>query len=76
VNQYNTVKSQLNAEQAGFHHNRSTCYQVVALMIYIKNNFQAKLKTGAVFLDLTAAYDTGLLAKLFDCILAWVVQTV
>jgi len=42
--------------------------QVTALTTYIENGFQRNLKTDAVFLDLTAAYDmiwhTGLLAKL------------
>ena len=37
---------------------RSTCDQVAALTTFIKNGFQQNLKTGAVFLDLTAAYDT------------------
>ena len=30
----------------------------VALTTFIENGFQQNLKTGAVFLDLTAAYDT------------------
>ena len=37
--------------------NRSTCKQVAALTTHIENVFQQQLKTGAVFLDLTAAYD-------------------
>ena len=37
---------------------RSTCDQVAALTTFIENGFQQNLKTGAVFLDLTAAYDT------------------
>ena len=55
-------------EQAGFRRNRSTCEQVAALTTHIKNGFQQQLKTGAVFLDLTAAcgtvWHTGLLYKL------------
>ena len=42
--------------------------------------FQKNLKTGTVFLDLTAAYDTiwhiGLLAKLTKCLPFWCVRTV
>jgi len=45
-------------EQAGFWRNRSTCKQVAALTTHIANGFQQQFKTGAVFLDLTAAYDT------------------
>ena len=41
------------------------------LTTHIENGFQSNLKTGAVFLDLTAAYDTvwhtGLLYKLTKC---------
>ena len=54
--------------QAGFQKDRSTCDQVAALTTFIENRFQQNLKTGAVFLALTAAYDivwhTGLLYKL------------
>ena len=60
--------SLLSLEQAGFRRNRSTCQQFAALTTHIENGFQEQLKTGAVFLDLTAAYDTvwhtGLLYKL------------
>ena len=48
----------LSPDQAGFRSGRSTCDQVAALSTYIENGFQNKMKTGAVFLDLTAAYDT------------------
>jgi len=41
---------------------------LLALSTFIENGFQQKLKTGAVFVDLTAAFDTvwqaGLLVKL------------
>src|SRR5206468_4908971 len=53
-----TVEALLSPDQVGFRHGRSTCDQVAALTTYIENGFQKKLKTGAVFLDLTAAYDT------------------
>ena len=48
----------LRPEQAGLRRNRSTCEQVAALTTHIENGFQQQLKTCAVFLDLTAAYDT------------------
>ena len=68
-------------EQAGFRSGRSTCDQVLALSTFIENgfHFQLKQKTGAVFLDLTAAYDTvwhlGLLLKLSKILPTWVVDT-
>jgi len=55
-------------EQAGFRSGRNLCEVVLALTTYVKNCFQNKIKSGAVFLDLSAAYDTvwkrGLLLKL------------
>ena len=75
-----TVESVLSPDQAGFRKNRSTCDQVSALTTFIENGFQQNLKTGAVFLDLTAAYDTvwhtGLLAKLTKNMPFWFVQLV
>jgi hypothetical protein len=44
--------------QAGFRENRSCTEQVIALTPHIEAGFQRKLKTGVVFIDLTAAYDT------------------
>jgi Reverse transcriptase (RNA-dependent DNA polymerase)/Endonuclease-reverse transcriptase len=44
--------------QAGFRKNRSCTEQVLALTTHIEAGFERKLKTGAVFIDLTAAYDT------------------
>ena len=41
-----------------FRRGRSTVDQVVLLMQNIEDCFQAKKKAGAVFVDLTAAYDT------------------
>ena len=70
-----TVESILNPDQAGFRKHRSTCDQVSALTTYIENGFQQNLKTGAVFLDLTASYDTvwhtGLFAKLSSVRSSW-----
>ena len=55
-------------EQAGFRRGKSTVDQVVLLTQDIEDSFEAKKKTGAVFIDLTAAYDTvwhrGLTCKL------------
>ena len=55
-------------EQAGFRSRKSTVDQVVLLTQNIEDSFEAKNKAGAVFIDLTAAYDTvwhhGLTCKL------------
>ena len=48
----------LPKEQAGFRHGKSTVDQVVLLTHNIEDSFDAKKKAGAVFFDLTAAYDT------------------
>jgi len=62
------VEELLSPDQAGFQKTGSTCDQVTALTIYIENGFQQQLKTGAVFLNMTAACDTvwhtGLLYRL------------
>ena len=52
-----TVEGILSPDQAGFRKGRSTCDQVATLTTFIENEFQQNIKTGAVFLDLTAAYD-------------------
>jgi Reverse transcriptase (RNA-dependent DNA polymerase) len=44
--------------QAGFRKHRSCTKQVLDLTSHIEAGFQRKLKTGAVFIDLTAAYHT------------------
>jgi hypothetical protein len=47
--------------QAGFRKHRSCTEQVMALTTHIEAGFQHQLKTGAcsaVFVDLTAVYDT------------------
>ena len=55
-------------EQAGFRSGKSTVDQVVLLTQNIEDSFEAKKKAGAVFVNLTAAYDTvwyhGLTCKL------------
>lgn len=52
-----TIYNLLPHEQAGFRKNCSTADQVLALL-FIVNGFQERLKTGVIFLDLTATYDT------------------
>ena len=73
-----TVDAALSPDQAGFRQGRSTCDQVTALATFIENGFQEGLKTEAVFLDLTAAYDTvwhtGLLVKISKVLLRWAVD--
>lgn len=58
------------AEQAGFRPQRSCADQVLSLTTHIEAGFERQLKTTAVFVDLTAAYDTvwreGLLYKLLS----------
>ena len=62
----------LTKEQAGFRRGKSTVDQVVLLTQNIEDSFEAKKKTGAVFVDLTAAYDSvwhrGLIFKLLRLI--------
>ena len=56
-----TVEDLLSVNRAGFRRGRSTCDQVTALTAFIENGFEKTMKTGAVFLVLTAAisaYDT------------------
>jgi hypothetical protein len=58
----------LPVEQAGFRKGRSCEEQVLGLNMHIEHGFEKNMKTAAVFLDLSAAYDTvwrnGLLLKL------------
>ena len=58
----------LPREQAGFRQGRSTVYQTVLFTQNIEDSFESKKKAGAVFVDLTVAYDTvwhhGLTCKL------------
>ena len=62
----------LPKELAGFRREQSTADQVVRLTQNIEEAYNNKHVCGAVFLDLTAAYDTvwhkGLLLKLSKCI--------
>ena len=52
------VDPQLQREQAGFRPGRSTVEQVVKLTEDIETAFENRKKCGAVFVDLSAAYDT------------------
>ena len=52
------IDSLLPHEQAGFWHGRSTVDQVTLLTQDIEDSLSAKKKAGAVFVDLTAPYDT------------------
>ena len=63
----------LPKEQAGFRRGKSTVDQAVLLTQNIEDSFEAKKKAGAVFVDLTAAYDIvwhcGLTCKLLRLLL-------
>jgi len=50
-----TVEGILSPDHAGFRKDRSTCNHIAALTSYIESGFQQNLKTGVVFLDLSAA---------------------
>ena len=62
------IEPLLPKKQAGFRRGKSTVNQVVLLAQNFEDSFEAKKKAGAVFVDLTAAYDTvwnrGLTCKL------------
>ena len=49
----------LSRKQAGFWHENLTVNQVIFLTQEIEDGFLAKMKAGAVFVNLTAAYDTA-----------------
>ena len=53
-----TIEEQLTPDQAGFRPGRSCCDQLLNLIQHIEDGFENKQITGAVFVDLTAAYDT------------------
>ena len=60
----------LHKEQDGFRREKSTVDHVVLLTQNIEDSFEAKKKAGAVFVNVTAAYDTvwhrGLTCKLLS----------
>ena len=53
-----TVEHHLTPDQSGFREGRSCDGQVLNLAQFIEDGFEAGQVTGAVFIDLTAAYDT------------------
>jgi hypothetical protein len=65
---YPLLERTISMEQAGLRSRRNCCEQVLALTTYVENGFQNKMKSKAVFLDLSTAYDTiwkrGILLKL------------
>ena len=64
------IDPHLPPEQSGFRRGRSTLEQVTRMSQDIEDCFEDKKKAGAVFIDLTAAYDTvwyrGLACKLLQ----------
>lgn len=67
-----TIEALIPIEQAGFRTGRDCSDQVLSLTTFVEAGFEKKLKSVAVFLDLTAAYDTvwkeGLLLKLIKAV--------
>lgn len=65
-----TIEEVLQNCQGGFRKTRNCCDQVLSLTTFIESGFNNKLKTGAAFVDLSAAYDTvwkdGLILKLYS----------
>ena len=51
------IEEHLIDQQAGFRPGKSTTGQLLNLTQYIEDGFQKKKITGAVFVDLIAAYD-------------------
>jgi len=45
-------------KKAGFKSGKNCCENVLALTIHVENGIQDKITSEAVFLDLSAAYDT------------------
>ena len=52
------MESKIIPQQAGFHEGKSTTGQLLNLMQHIEDGFEKRLVTSAVFVDLSAAYDT------------------
>jgi hypothetical protein len=52
------IEAATRVHQVGFRKNRSCTEQVMPLTTHIEAGFQRQLKTGVVFVDLSAAYDT------------------
>ena len=52
------VEPKIIPQQAGFREGKSTIGQLLNLTQHIEDGFEKRLVTGAVFVDLSAAYDT------------------
>ena len=65
-----SVDRHLIKEQAGFRPGKSCCSQLLKLTQHIEDGYQRGMITGAVFVDLSAAYDIVnhrfLIQKLYD----------
>jgi len=53
-----TVEKAIPLLQAGFRPNRSYCDQVLVITSYLEKGYNINTKTGATFIDPSAAYDT------------------
>lgn len=53
-----TIDANIIQEQAGFRAGKSCTSQFLNITQHIENGFEEKMITGAVFIDLSAAYDT------------------
>jgi len=53
-----TIDANIIQEQAGSRAGKSCTSQVLNITQHIENGFEGKMITGAVFIDLSAAYDT------------------
>lgn len=52
------IEDTLPKEQVSFRYSRNCCEPVSSMVTHVKNDFQKRKKSGAVFLDWTCAYDT------------------
>lgn len=60
LNKINTIiDANIIKEQTGFRAGKSCTSQVLKMAQHIENGFEKKMITGAVFIDLTAAYNTS-----------------
>ena len=53
-----TIYEKLIPEQAGFRSGRSCTGQIIKLTEHIEDGFKKGMVTGAIFVDLSAAYDS------------------
>jgi hypothetical protein len=66
------IEERTPVSKAGFRKHRSHTKQVVTITTHIEAGLQRQFKTGAVFVDLTAAYDTiwrdGVMLKFMNAV--------